>query len=141
MAANRRVYADLREMLPPNELHRQHQEVRQILPHLVFVGANCYAIISASGRAFLWDYGYVDRKMLDELKTKFAVKNFDAVSFSHYHDDHCIRAYELLSENSKLWVFENMADLFRHPIRYRLPCLVPFPIMPDRVVHNEERIT
>ncbi len=37
MAANRRVYAVLRDMLVPNELHRVQQEVRQILPHLVFV--------------------------------------------------------------------------------------------------------
>ena len=52
MEANRRVYATLKEMLVPNELHRVQHQVRQILPHLVFLGATSYAILSES--ASLW---------------------------------------------------------------------------------------
>jgi glyoxylase-like metal-dependent hydrolase (beta-lactamase superfamily II) len=140
MAANRRTYGVLREMLVPNELHREHQEVRQILPHLVFVGANCYAVISESGSAFLYDYGYVDRSRIDELKSRFGVKTIEAVSFSHYHDDHLIRTHELLQENTRVWVFENMLEVLEHPARYRLPCLVPFPIPADRVLKDGGKV-
>jgi glyoxylase-like metal-dependent hydrolase (beta-lactamase superfamily II) len=138
--ANRRLYATLREMLVPNELHRIHQEVRQILPHLVFVGANSYAILSDSGKAFLWDYGYVERGRIEELKEKFKVKQIDVLSFSHYHDDHIIRAWELLQEDTQFWVYENMKDIFENPIRYRLPCLIPFAIRVDKVLHHEQKV-
>ncbi len=140
MEANSRLYSTLRTMLVPNEMQRVHQEVRQILPHLVFVGANCYAILSDSGKAFLWDYGYVERSRIDELKERFKVKQIDAVSFSHYHDDHIIRAWELLPENTQFWVYENMRDIFENPVRFRLPCLVPFPIKADRVLRDGEII-
>jgi len=140
MAENSRVYETLREMLVPNELPRQMHYVREILPHLVFIGMNCYGIVSESGRAFLWDYGYVNRESLREFKQKFSVDKVDAVSFSHYHDDHNIRAYELLWEDAEIWVFENMLDVFQHPTRYKLPCLVPFPIIADRVIHDGEKI-
>lgn len=140
MEANIRTYFVLREMLVPNELVRVHQEARQILPHLVFLGANCYALISDSGKAFLWDYGYVDRDRVDELRRRFKVKAIDAVSFSHYHDDHCIRAWELYREGAQYWVFENMTDIFEHPFRYRLPCLVPFALPVDRILHNGEKV-
>ncbi len=138
--ANIRTYAILRDMLVPNELVRVHQEVRQILPHLVFLGANCYALISDTGKAFLWDYGYVDRDRVDELKRRFGVKAIDAVSFSHYHDDHCIRAWELYREGAQYWVFENMTDIFENPVRYRLPCLVPFSLPVDRILHDGEKV-
>jgi glyoxylase-like metal-dependent hydrolase (beta-lactamase superfamily II) len=140
MEANAKKYAVLREMLIPNELVRVQQEERQILPHLIFVGANCYAILSASGKAFIWDYGYVDRDRIDELKKRFGTKKIDVLSFSHYHDDHVIRAWELYREGTVNWVYENMADLFAHPSRYRLPCLIPFAIPADRVVHDGEKI-
>ena len=140
LAENSRIYTILRDMLVPNELGRVHHEVRQILPHLVFIGMNCYGLISESGKAFLWDYGYVNRETLNEFKQRFNVERVDAVSFSHYHDDHNIRAWELLWEDSKIWVFENMLDVFENPPRYRLPCLLPFPIIADRVLHDSETV-
>ncbi len=140
MEANARTYSVLREMLVPNELVRVHQEVRQILPHLVFLGANCYAILSAAGKAFVWDYGYVDRGRVDELKKRFGVNKIEVASFSHYHDDHGIRAWELYREGTAYWVYENMADLFAHPSRYRLPCLIPFAIPVDRVLRDGEKV-
>lgn len=139
-AANSRIYDSLRDMLLPNELHRQMHYVREILPHLAFIGMNCYGIVSESGKAFLWDYGYVNRESLTEFKEKFNVDKVEAVSFSHYHDDHNIRAYELLHEDAEIWIFENMLDVFQNPTRYKLPCLVPFPIIADRVPRHGEKI-
>jgi glyoxylase-like metal-dependent hydrolase (beta-lactamase superfamily II) len=140
IAATRNTFSVLREMLVPNELHRVRHELRQILPHLVFVGATSYAILSDTGKAFLWDYGYVDRGRIDELKSRFKVKAIDAVSFSHYHDDHVIRTHELMRENTRVWVFANMRDVFANPVHYRLPCLVPFPIEAGRVLGDGEKV-
>jgi glyoxylase-like metal-dependent hydrolase (beta-lactamase superfamily II) len=140
MEANRHVYATLKEMLVPNELHRVQHQVRQILPHLVFLGSTSYAILSESGKAFLWDYGYVERERLDELKKRFKVKRIDAATFSHYHDDHVIRAWELTWEDARIWIHESMLDVLENPIRYRLPCLPPMPIRADRILHDGEKI-
>lgn len=140
IAENSRIYETLRDMLVPNELHRQMHSVREILPHLAFIGMNCYGIVSESGKAFLWDYGYVNRESLAEFKEKFNVDSVDAVSFSHYHDDHNIRAYELLHEDAEIWIFEKMLDVFQNPAGYKLPCLVPFPIIADRVPYHGEKI-
>jgi glyoxylase-like metal-dependent hydrolase (beta-lactamase superfamily II) len=141
IAANNRIYAELREMLLPNELNRQQHEVREISPHLAYIGMNCYGLVSSSGKALLWDYGYVERSMLGEFKRKFNVERIDVVSFSHYHDDHNIRAYELWrSDSTEIWIYENMLEVFEHPERFKLPCLIPFPIKADRVLQDREKI-
>jgi glyoxylase-like metal-dependent hydrolase (beta-lactamase superfamily II) len=150
MAENSRLYATLREMLVPNELHRTIGEMRQILPHLVHLGGSqgkglggltSYAILSDSGKALLYDYGYAELEQVEELKDRFGIDNIDVVTFSHYHDDHLIRAYDLYRENrTEIWVLDKMADVLENPDRYRLPCLVPFPIKPDRVVRDGERV-
>jgi len=68
------------------------------------------------------------------------VKKIDVSSFSHYHDDHAIRAWELYREGTVNWVYENMADIFAHPSRYRLPCLIPFAIPAARILHDGEKV-
>lgn len=141
MAANREIHAELREMLIPNELHRVKHEVREITPHLAYIGMNTYGLVSESGKALLWDYGYVERRMVNEFKRRFNVDKIDVVTFSHYHDDHNIRAYELGHEDgTEIWIYENMVEVHEHPKRFKLPCLIPFPIEADRVVHDRERI-
>jgi glyoxylase-like metal-dependent hydrolase (beta-lactamase superfamily II) len=141
IAANNGIYDQIRQMLPPNELHRQKHEVREITPHLAYIGMNCYGLVSKSGKAFLWDYGYVERSMVGEFKRRFNVDRIDAVSFSHYHDDHNIRAYELgRTDSTEIWIYENMLEVFEHPERFKLPCLIPFPIKADRVLHDREKI-
>ncbi|MFH1069252.1 MAG: MBL fold metallo-hydrolase [Candidatus Glassbacteria bacterium] len=139
--ANLAIYDKLSDMLIPNELGRQQQHNRQLLPHLYYVGMNCYGIVSENGKAFLYDYGYVDNDMLREFMKKARVKAISAVSFSHYHDDHNIRAYELYHNGyPEIWVFEKMEEVFEHPSRFKLPCLIPFPIKADRVLHDGERV-
>ncbi|MFC1607753.1 MBL fold metallo-hydrolase [Candidatus Latescibacterota bacterium] len=141
MAENSSIYETLRPMLIPNEEYRPSQEMHEILPHLVYLGGTGYAVISDSGKAFLYDYGYVDSGRINEFKEKYGVTTIDAVSFSHYHDDHCIRTYELQRrEPTKIWIFENMVEIFEHPERFRLPCLLPFPIKADRVLRDGEKV-
>ncbi len=141
MAENSSIYKTLRARLVPNEMHRPSQVMRQILPHLIYLGSTGYAIISDSGKAFIYDFGYVNRERVSEFKKKYNISAIDAVSFSHYHDDHCIRTYELTRRESvKIWIYENMLDVFENPVRYKLPCLLPFPIYADRVLHDGDKI-
>ncbi|MFC1558641.1 MBL fold metallo-hydrolase [candidate division KSB1 bacterium] len=141
MEKNIGIYEKLSDMLIPNELYRQKREVREILPHLAYIGNNCYGIISKSGKAFLYDYGYTKREDLQEFIKRFNIKKIDAASFSHYHDDHNYRVYELLHfDNPRLWIFENMLEVFEHPERFRIPCLLPFPIKADRVLKDGEKV-
>ncbi|UCF37474.1 MAG: MBL fold metallo-hydrolase [Acidobacteriota bacterium] len=146
--ANRAVHRILREMLPPNELHRTIGEMRQITPHLVHLGGTTgqalgnltsYAILSESGKALLYDYGYASLEQIELLKEKYGVSTIDVATFSHYHDDHLIRAHDLLrDQRTDFWVFQKMVDVLEHPERYRLPCLVPFPIRADRILKEGE---
>ena len=149
MRENSRIYAVLRDMLVPNSAGRSSGGMRRILPHLVHVGGppnqgtgylTSYAILSDTGKALIYDYGYVDLEHIQKLKKELGVKHV-TVTFSHYHDDHLIRVHELLRDGDlEIWVFENMVDILENPTRYRLPCLIPFPIKADRVVHDGERV-
>ncbi len=151
MAENSRIYAKLREMLTPNSAGRNSNEMRRILPHLVHVGgppqqgkgyATTYAILSDGGKALLYDYGYVDFEHIQRFKREFGVRHV-TVTFSHYHDDHLVRVYELLRDgdsNIDIWISDSMVDVLENPSRYRLPCLIPFPIKADRVLRDGERI-
>lgn len=149
MRESSRVYAILREMLPPNTARRTAREMRHILPHLIHVGGpecqdtgvmTSYAILAESGKALFYDYGYVDLDHIRKVKRELGVTHA-VVTFSHYHDDHLIRTYELMrDDNIEIWVLDKMADVVENPTRYRLPCLVPFPIKPTRVVRDGERV-
>ena len=150
MRESSRVYAVLRDMLPPNSAGRPKGETRRILPHLILLGGpptqssgymTSYAILSDTGKAFVYDYGYVDLDHLQKLKKEYGIQHF-TVTFSHYHDDHLIRVYELMRDaDVEVWVFENMVDVLENPTRYRLPCLIPFPIKADRVMREGERVS
>ena len=147
MRENSKIYAVLRDMLRPNSAGRKQGELRRILPHLVHVGGppgqstgymTSYAILSDSGKALLYDFGYVDLEQIQRMKKEFGIKHV-VVTFSHYHDDHIIRTYELLRDGGvEVWIHESMLDVLENPTRYNLPCLIPFPITADRVLHDGE---
>ncbi len=149
MRENSRIYKTLREMLPPNSARRTAREMRHILPHLIHVGGpecqdtgtmTTYAILAAGGKALFYDYGYVDLDHIRKVKRELGIKHA-VVTFSHYHDDHLIRTYELMREdNIEIWVLDKMVDVVENPTRYRLPCLIPFPIKPTRVVREGEPV-
>jgi glyoxylase-like metal-dependent hydrolase (beta-lactamase superfamily II) len=149
MAENSRVYAQLREMLVPNTSRRAKGEMRQILPHLIHLGGppaegtgalTSYALISDNGKALLYDYGYVNIEHLRQFKRQYKINHL-TVTFSHYHDDHIIRTYELLRDGDiDIWILDKMADVLESPTRYRLPCLIPFPIKASRVIRDGEHV-
>jgi glyoxylase-like metal-dependent hydrolase (beta-lactamase superfamily II) len=145
MEANSRIYERVRPLLTPNELHRPTSEMYQILPHLVFLGGTSYAIISDSGKAFIYDFGFnwngdADYEVLRKFMKDYGVKEIDAVSFSHHHYDHKDHIVDVFRVGSpQLWVFENMVDIFENPSHYRIPNM-GLPVLADRVLREGEKV-
>ena len=145
MEANSRIYERIRPLLNPNELHRPTSDMYQILPHLVYIGGTSYAIISESGKAFIYDFGWnwngdADIDILRKFAKDYGVDKIGAVSFSHHHADHKNHVPDLFRWGSpELWVFENMVDIFENPSHYRIPNQ-GFPVLADRVLRDGEKV-
>ncbi len=132
-----------------------------ITPHLLrnrtTSMSNAYVLLSDSGKALLFDYGYdfvtgladgqerAARRpwlyTLPALKAQFGVHTIDAVVPTHFHDDH-VAGINLLREVEGVqnWSAENFADILEHPLNYNLPCLWYDPIPVDRILPLGETI-
>lgn len=140
------------------EWHEQPFE--QLTPHLLWnrtSTAYSYVLLSESGKALLFDYGYdfmtgfaagSDRASrrpwlytLPILKRDFGVTAIDVVVPTHYHDDH-VAGFNLLreTEGTEVWAGENVALVLGHPERYSLPCLWYDPIPVDRILPLGEQV-
>lgn len=145
MASNSRIYERLRPMLKPNELHKPTNDIREILPHLFFLGGNSYVILSESGKAFIYDVGWdfpgdVSMERLKTFKEEHQIESIDVVSFSHHHGDHKNRLPDLFRQDDpEVWVFENMVDIFENPTRYKLPGR-PLGVYADRILNDKEKV-
>ncbi|MFC1563165.1 MBL fold metallo-hydrolase [candidate division KSB1 bacterium] len=136
------------KMVTPNRQSRTSDEMFSVSKHIVYLGSTSYALVSDRGRAIIYDYGYIDMSRIRAFIKKYNIKNIDAITYSHYHDDHIIRTPELLLRmnsgkktiETEIWIFEKMLDVFEHPERHTLPCLIPFPIKADRVIKDGETI-
>ncbi len=141
LQANLRRFIDLVE---PNRIPRQRDELYQVLPHVWFIGQTCYAIVAPDGSALLYDVGYFDptRSRLADFCRLAHVTRIEAIAFSHYHDDHCWRATEVAhgvsgtshaAPRSQIWSHRILADILTDPDRFRYPCLMPDSMHLDRV--------
>jgi glyoxylase-like metal-dependent hydrolase (beta-lactamase superfamily II) len=110
-----------------------------------------YVLISKSGAALLFDYGYdittgmpsgTDRASrrpwlasLPSLRRDHGVTTIDAVLPTHYHDDH-VAGMNLLRdvEGTQVWAPANMARVLENPLEQDLPCTWYDPIPVDRVL-------
>ena len=141
-------YKRLIQLVTPNRKRRTSDEMFSVSKHIVYLGSTSYALVSDRGRAIIYDYGYIDIPRTREFIKKYNIKNIDAVTYSHYHDDHIIRTPELIQRlnnnkmkiDTEIWIFEKMLDVFENPQNYKLPCLIPFPIKADRVIKDSETI-
>jgi glyoxylase-like metal-dependent hydrolase (beta-lactamase superfamily II) len=125
-----------------------------VTPHLLWNRSSFaynYVLLSKSGKALLFDYGYdqmtglaagSDRAArrpwlysLPKLKEEFGLSNLDVVIPTHYHDDH-VAGFNLLREveGTQVWAAENFAHILEQPDCYNLPCLWYDPITVDRVL-------
>ena len=128
---------------------------RAISPHLLQIPgcSNTWIIVSDSGKALFVDYGAqsftfmysfnimfeagnrlrMQEHNLDLLKAKFGVEKIALALPSHYHDDH-VNGLPYLQRHhgTRIWCFENMVDIMRHPHGYKLGCTYPEPIAVER---------
>ncbi|MCW5852983.1 MAG: MBL fold metallo-hydrolase [Anaerolineae bacterium] len=128
----------------------------QLTPHLLWNRTSIaygYVLLSASGKALLFDFGYdfvpgptiaagSDRASrrpwlytLPALKAQFGVTGIDAMVPTHFHDDHVAGANLLREvEGAQVWAAESFAPILERPANYNLPCLWFDPIPVDRVL-------
>ncbi|MFB3902408.1 MAG: MBL fold metallo-hydrolase [Acidobacteriota bacterium] len=136
------------EVLMPNNLKAGSRKPSHAFgPHLVFVGEPVtYTLVSDSRHAIIVDPGYLSETDLENFLKKYEIQSVDAVTFTHYHDDHVARTYETVYTwtdktapvKTQVWVFDAMADVLAHPNRYNIPCLYPLPIHATRVIREDE---
>ena len=69
------------------------------------------------------------------LREDFGVKQIDMALPSHYHDDH-VNGFPYLQKyhGTRVWCYENMADILRHPHGYELGCAYPELITVERTL-------
>jgi glyoxylase-like metal-dependent hydrolase (beta-lactamase superfamily II) len=107
-----------------------------------------YVLVSRTGAALVFDYGYdmttglpsgTDRASrrpwlasLPALR-EHGVTSIEVVVPTHYHDDH-VAGMNLLRdvEGTQVWAPANIAPIFARPTDYDLPCLWYDPIPVDR---------
>ncbi|MFL6077903.1 MAG: MBL fold metallo-hydrolase [Mycobacteriales bacterium] len=124
----------------------------EVLPHLlrnVASNAITYALLSESGAALLFDFGYdlttglaaggdrASRRPLlnsiDVLRRQHGVTAVEVAMPTHYHDDH-VAGMNLLREvhGTQVWSPANVTPVLTAPTGYDLPCLWYDPIPVDR---------
>ena len=134
---------------------------RAILPHLVQIPgcSNTWIVVSDSGKALFVDYGSQSRTFMysfdvffeagnrlrmqehniDLLRDQFGVKEIDLALPSHYHDDHVNGLPYLQKHHStRIWCYQNMTDILRHPHGYKLGCTYPEPVQIERSLAQGE---
>ena len=135
---------------------------RAILPHLLQIPgcSNTWIVVSDSGKALFVDYGSqsltfmysfsvffeagnrlrMQEHNLDLLRANFGVRQIDLALPSHYHDDH-VNGLPYLQRHhgTRVWCFENMVDIMRHPHGYKLGCTYPEPVAIERGLGQGER--
>lgn len=100
-----------------------------------------YLIVADSGRAMLWDMNEGEVHYLDEMKKITGFKSIDLITSSHYHDDHTCGINAVKRKfGAQFWIMDHMADVYRRPMAYNLPCLCHEPIQVERILHDGEQI-
>ena len=120
----------------------------QVTPHLWYLGATSYLMVSDRGRGFMVDYGYVSDDLIGRAKRELGLKHLDVITITHYHDDHVARISDLQYRagtapvgdcfiETEVWAHECLVDILERPQCYNLPCLFPSRIDVQRVLRQE----
>jgi glyoxylase-like metal-dependent hydrolase (beta-lactamase superfamily II) len=144
----------------PRFFQLREKPYEPVTPHLLksrAAMANYYVLLSDSGRALLFDFGYdfltgipagADRASrrpwlysIPRLKRDYGVRKIDAVLLTHYHDDHVAGCNVLRdAEGAEVWAAEHFTDVLERPDEYDLPCLWYDAIPVDRRLPLEQPI-
>jgi glyoxylase-like metal-dependent hydrolase (beta-lactamase superfamily II) len=157
------LVARLWQLLQARQQYAWLLELRQtpfepVTPHLLqnrTSVAKSYVLLSQSGKALLFDFGYdffvggaagSDRASrrpwlynIQALKEQYGVTQIEAVIPTHFHDDH-VAGLNLLRdvEGTEVWAARSFAPILEEPERYDLPCLWYDPIPVDRHLFPEQ---
>ncbi|WP_329459175.1 MBL fold metallo-hydrolase [Streptomyces sp. NBC_01497] len=152
---------DSRRRTPWNPDRLLQEPWTQVTPHLlrnVTSMANSYALLSDSGSALLFDFGYDlttglpgghDRSSrrpllasIDALRRHHGVDRVEVALPTHYHDDH-VAGFNLLREvhGTQVWSPDHIADILTAPTSHDLPCLWYDPVPVDRVLPARTTLT
>ena len=144
----------------PRLLELRARPYEALTPHLLANRtsvANSHVLLSESGKALLFDFGYdfafgaadgSDRASrrpwlytVPALKRDFGVTEIDVAIPTHYHDDH-VAGFNLLreTEGTEIWSAPIVAEPLADPERYDLPCLWYDPIRVDRTLALEQPV-
>lgn len=159
-AARMRELVELRRLEPWDVETWTHDTWAPLSPHLLRsrrTFGNSYALLSETGAALLFDWGfdcitglvpYTDRRArrpmlfsLDALRRDHGVERIETVAITHYHDDH-VAGVNLLRdvEGAEAWIPENVAPILAAPQRYDLPCLWYEAVPADRTLRLGEPV-
>ena len=135
---------------------------RKLTPHVIAhyqTMSSFYTVISDSGKALLIDYGlpgwnafytYRDatgthdrfrflEHSIEEMRLHHGLKSVDVAIASHMHDDHIAGLpYLARRYGTKLWIFENFADILSNPKGRNLGCTLGESVSADRLIRNRE---
>jgi glyoxylase-like metal-dependent hydrolase (beta-lactamase superfamily II) len=137
----------------------------EVSPHLIahpLPTSTFYAILSKSGKVMLIDYGsaswnffasfrdatdtydrmrFVEHS-LEYLQSHYGVTKFDVAMPSHIHDDH-VNGFPFLVRKygTRIWCYENMAEIFANPRGRNTGCVLAEPIPIERTFKDGERFT
>jgi glyoxylase-like metal-dependent hydrolase (beta-lactamase superfamily II) len=154
LAQRLRHYVDSRRPYPWDLQNRLVEAYGEVTEHLLInrTSIACsYVLVSATGEALMFDFGYdvttglppgADRASrrpwlasLPALRRRHGVTAIEVAVPTHYHDDH-VAGLNLLREveGTEIWSPANVAPILADPMRYDLPCQWYDPIESDRVL-------
>lgn len=153
-------YVDSRRAYPWDVRGLLDDPFTQITPHLLMnrgANAHSYVLLSDSGAALLFDFGYdlstglpasTDRAArrpwlasLPALRRHYGVTDVEVALPTHYHDDH-VAGMPLLRdvEGTRIWVPSPIAPVLAAPLHHDLPCQWFDPIPADRLLEPGETV-
>ena len=137
-------------------------EPTQVSQHLFahpLATSTFYAIISDSGKALFIDYGSASwnffqvfrdatdtyghmrfvEHAIDKLRAAHGLKSIDVAIPTHIHDDH-LNGFPHLARRygTRIFCYENMVEILKHPRGRNLGCLLGEPIKVDRILRDNE---
>lgn len=154
LETNLQRYVDARRPDPWDLRDRLEQPFEQLTPHLLRNRSSLsysYVLLSGSGAALVFDFGYdmttglpsgADRAArrpwlasLPALRRDHGVTHVEVAIPTHYHDDH-VAGMPLLRdvEGTEIWTPAHIAPVLATPLHHDLPCQWFDPIPSDRVL-------
>jgi glyoxylase-like metal-dependent hydrolase (beta-lactamase superfamily II) len=151
LATRMQAYVDSRRPQPWDLKGRLEDPFERLTPHLLMNRSSfsyCYVLLSESGAAMLFDFGFdmttglpagTDRAArrpwlasLPALRRKYGVTDIEVAVPTHYHDDHVAGMPWLRDvEGTQIWTPAHIAPVLAAPLHDDIPCQWYDPIPSD----------